>query len=177
MILFRHADSRFPFLVESEDQPAARWHGDGEGPVHYLCDTPSGAWAEFLRHEEITDSADLPTIRRAIWAIEVPEIPGGSPHLSAKELHDGPESYRACQSEARRLRSIGVDGLTVPSAALKPGGAAGRRVENGWRSGPPRDGKVIVLFGQRPKLIGWNVTIDGRPDESILAFVRHFDGS
>jgi len=31
MILFRHADPRFPFLWERADQPEARWHRTGEG--------------------------------------------------------------------------------------------------------------------------------------------------
>jgi hypothetical protein len=46
-MLFRHTDPRFPFLWESTDQPPARWHDRGEGPVQYLADTPDGAWAEF----------------------------------------------------------------------------------------------------------------------------------
>jgi hypothetical protein len=37
----------------------------------------------------------------------------------------------------------------------------------------PRDGKVIVLFGPRPDLIGWQVVEAGRPDPDSLARVRH----
>ena len=72
MIVFRHTDPRFPFLQEAAGQPAARWHAPGEGPVHYFADTADGAWAEFLRHEEITDPADLAGIARAIWSIDLP---------------------------------------------------------------------------------------------------------
>ena len=71
MIGFRHADIRLPFLWEGPDQPPGRWHGEGEGPVHYFADTPDGAWAEFLRHEGITDPDDLDTVRRALWAVEL----------------------------------------------------------------------------------------------------------
>ena len=71
MIAFRHCDRRWPFLWESAVQPQARWHGEGEGPVQYLADTPDGAWAEFLRHEEITDEADLAGVSRALWAVSV----------------------------------------------------------------------------------------------------------
>ena len=39
---FRHADHRYPFLWESNAQSAGRWHADGEGPVQYLADTPTG---------------------------------------------------------------------------------------------------------------------------------------
>jgi len=89
MIAFRHADPRFPFLCEDSSQPAARWNGPEEGPVQYLCDTPDGAWAEFLRHEEIHDREDLPTIRRALWAIEVPDAPAAVPELAMKTLVGG----------------------------------------------------------------------------------------
>ena len=73
MIVFRHADPRLPFLWEDARQPPGRWHGGGEGPAHYFSDTPDGAWAELLRHEEIRDPADLATLRRAIWAVEIPD--------------------------------------------------------------------------------------------------------
>lgn len=72
MIAFRHVDPRFPFLWEDPRQPAARWHDTGEGTVQDLADTPDGTWAELLRHEEITTPEDVATIRRALWAIEVP---------------------------------------------------------------------------------------------------------
>ena len=61
MIVFRQTDHRYPFLWESAEQPPGRWHGAGEGPAHYCADTPDGAWAEFLRHEEIGDAADTRT--------------------------------------------------------------------------------------------------------------------
>ncbi len=66
MIGFRQCDSRWPFLWESAEQPGARWNAPGEGPVHYFADTPDGAWAEFIRHEEITDPVDLATVRRSL---------------------------------------------------------------------------------------------------------------
>src|SRR5207237_7071664 len=71
MMGFRQVDARYPFLWEDHRQPAGRWHADGDGPAHYFSDTPDGAWAEFLRHEEITDAADLSTIRRQIWAVDI----------------------------------------------------------------------------------------------------------
>ncbi len=73
MIWFRHCDTRWPFLWQSANQPPGRWHGDGEGPVQHLSDTPDGAWAEFLRHEEISEAADLAGIERDLWAIDVPD--------------------------------------------------------------------------------------------------------
>lgn len=79
MIGFRQADPRYPFLWSDASQPAARWHGDGEGPAHYFADTPDGAWAELLRHEEIHDPADVATFRRALWAVELGDEPVSAP--------------------------------------------------------------------------------------------------
>ena len=73
MIVFRQTDRRYPFAWESSAQPAGRWHGEGEGPAHYFADTPGGAWAEFIRHEEIRDAEDLVTVRRTLWAVELDE--------------------------------------------------------------------------------------------------------
>src|SRR5437588_485926 len=96
-IVFRNADSRYPFLWETSAQPPARWHGPGEGPAQYVADTPDGAWAEFLRHEEITDPDDVAGVARSLWAIEV-----GDDELDGAALIDDPRSagglssYPAC---------------------------------------------------------------------------------
>lgn len=172
MIGFRHADPRCPFLWEGAGQPAARWHAAGDGPTHYFCDTPDGAWAEFLRHEEISDPDDLPTIRRALWAVDVGDPALASPDLPREVLTGGRRSYPSCQAEASRLRRMGASGLEAPTAALAPGGARGWRVDGGLQPGEPRDGRVFVLFGRRPELVGWRATAAGRPGEDLLAVVR-----
>jgi len=83
---------------------AGRWHGEGEGPAHYFSDTPDAAWAEFLRHEEITEEADLRTIRRQMWAVEIGGAPNVGVQVSDATLSGGPSTYATCQEEARRLR-------------------------------------------------------------------------
>ena len=175
-MLFRHADPRFPFLWESSAQPPARWNAQGEGPVQYLSDTPDGAWAEFLRHEGITDEEDLLGIERDLWAVELAlgDRPEATPSLPAAVLQGETETYLACQEEARRLRARGLKGFVAPSAALLRGTAGGWRVERGTlQPGPPRDGEVIVLFGRRPDLVGWSACFRGRPSPSLLPKVRH----
>lgn len=174
MIAYRHCDSRFPFIWESLDQPPARWHGGGEGPVHYFADTPAGAWAEFLRHEEITEPEDLAGVSRAIWAAEIGDLPGDRPDLADDVLRGDQSSYPACRIEARRLRTNGSTGLTTRSAALEEGEAAGWVVNDGMHRAEPRDPSVVVLFGRRPDLQGWPIVLDGRPDASLLSHVRHF---
>jgi hypothetical protein len=173
MLGFRHADTRFAPLWETTAQPAARWHAAGEGPAHYFADTPDGAWAEFLRHEEITDPADLDGIERAVWAMELPDAGYVDVGLPLSLLTGGPATYPACRAEAARLRAAGASALRAPSAALQPGGAAGWRVEAGLQPGRARDGRVHTLFGPRPDLIGWRAAV-GRPSAELLSQVRHF---
>ena len=172
MIAFRHADPRFPFLREDSLQSAGRWNAQGE-LTHYLCDTPDGAWAEFLRHEEIDDPQDIHTIRRAMWAVDIGEPPAIQAAGPDRVLSGGPETWPACQELAQQYRAF-TNGITAPSAALKPCGARGWRVEGGLQPGPDRDGKVFALFGPWPDLVGWAATVDGRPSEELLQRVRHY---
>lgn len=173
MIVYRHADPRFPFLWESADQPPARWHGRGEGPVQYLSDTPDGAWAEFLRHEGITEESELVNVRRALWAVEVPDdLTAEEPRLPRGVLSGGIDSYEECQREARRLRKNGVRAVRAPSAALLPGGAGGWKVDGGLQPAAERDGTVLVVFGARPDFAGWMAAFAARPRSDLLPRVR-----
>jgi hypothetical protein len=176
VIGFRHADRRFPYLWEEWQQPPGRWHGEGEGPAHYFADTPDGAWAEFLRHEEITDLEDLATIERALWAVDLPDEDYAEPEIPREFVTGDLDSYAACQAEARRLVARGAIALRAPSAALKPGSAGGWRVAGGLQRGPERNGEVRVLFGTRPDLVGWRAA-NGRPAPEILPLVRHLGES
>lgn len=172
MIAFRHADRRFPFLSEHASPVAGRWNTAGE-LTHYFCDTPDGAWAEFLRHEEIRNPQDLLTIRRSMWAVEIGETPTVQAEAPPEQLLGGLETWPACQELAQQYRQQ-ENGITAPSAALLPGAAHGWRVDGGIQPGPSRDGKVFALFGPRPDLIGWAACIEGRPGDELLASVRHF---
>lgn len=173
MIVYRNCDRRYPFLWEGTNQPPARWHGHGEGPAQYLADTPNGAWAEFLRHEEIVDEADLAGVSRALWAVELEEAPTAQPSLEIAVQMGGTDSYSACQEEAVRLRAEGHSGLVAPSAALNSGAAGGWTVAGGLIPVPSRDGVVVVLYGPRPNLVGWMIVDRGQPPVEALGNVRH----
>jgi hypothetical protein len=174
VIVYRHADTRLPFLWESSEQPAGRWHAEGDGPVQYFSETPDCAWAEFLRHEEIVEPSDLDGVRRAMWAVEVPELDLAEPTLAVRVATGGPSSYPACRNEARHLRDAGAIGLSAPSAALVPQTPSGWRVDGGMQHGPVRTERTIALFGRRPDLTGWAACAAGRPRADLLHRVRHF---
>jgi hypothetical protein len=172
---FRHCDSRFPFVWNDATQPEARWHAAGAGPANYFSDTPIGAWAEFLRHEEIRDPGDLVGIARSLWAVDIPETGYAVPALPMSVLTGGRATYPACQAAAAALRAEGAERIEAPSAALFTGGA------RGWIADPSEqdarvahDGIVWVLFGSASNLVGWPSVESGTPPSRVLPLVRHF---
>jgi RES domain len=176
--LYRQCDSRFAFLWASARQPEGRWHAPGDGPVEYLASSPDGAWAELLRHEEIHEIDDLGGIRRALWAVELAEVPEARPNLDDATVHGDQDSYPACQVEAERIRDGGYEGLVAPSAALR-GSVARPRTATGAANVPAgeRAATVVVLFGPRPDLVGWLVVDSGAPPSHMPAHVRYFGES
>jgi hypothetical protein len=126
-----------------------------------------------LRHEEITDLADLQGISACIWAVRIGDIEMHEPKLPLDALTSTPEDYEICRNEARRLRAAGAVRLVAVSAALEPGEAAGFHVGViGLMRAPSRDGKVIVHFGRLPDAEGWCVVDSGRPPADVLTRVR-----
>ncbi len=174
MIVFRNTDLDVPFLWESDAQPPARWHAAGEGPAHYFSSTPESAWAEFCRHEDIRDPADLAGIERVLWAVEIDDEPAADPQLPHPVLTGGLSSYSACQAKARRLRAGGAARLRATSAAVDPTSSSGWRVEGGLQPGDRRDEQTVVLSGRRPGLTGWRACAPGAPGMEVLARTHHF---
>lgn len=178
-VWFRHVDPRYPFAWASSAQPAGRWHGEGEGPVQYLADTPEGAWAEFLRHEGIDDTGDLDGVERSLWAIDFELDPSDiidsdllseKPPLPPETLGGGRRSYPTCQAYAQRIRAMEISGLLAPSAALIAGGARGELSQlTDLVEADDRDGRCLVLFGPRPELRGHRCVDGGRPPERVVA--------
>jgi hypothetical protein len=174
VIGFRNSDPRWPFLRSDATQPGARWHAEGEGPANYFADTPAGAWAEFLRHEEIRDAADLAGVRRSLWAVEIPDSGYGAPALADSTVRGDRTTYPRCQVEAKRLRNAGHAGLKAPSAALRPGAASGWSCMPNEVPAAAREGFVYVLFGPPERLVGWPAVESGQPPARILPLVNHF---
>ncbi len=157
MIAFRQCDARCPFLWEGAAQPEGRWHAAGEGPAHYFADTPDGAWADFLRHEEIRDPADLATIRRAIWAVDIGDAPAVRPNLPVQTMQGDRSTWPACQAAARELRASGQRRLEAPLAALP-------------------DSRMLYYCGEPSelKLAGWIAAVDASPPQAVMRRVALF---
>jgi len=169
---FRHVDSRYPFLWEDSSQPAARWHEDGSGPTQYISETSDGAWAEFLRHEEITDPTELVGVARSLWAIQLPSDIDEAEQVSIAAAVGGPASYAACQAYASTRRKAGIAVLDVPSAALVAGGAGGQVTDRGLHEASAMDGRNWVLYGSYANMRGWRVIDAGAPPVRVLGLVR-----
>lgn len=141
--------------------------------MQYFADTPTGAWAEVLRHEEITDPADLAGLSARIWAVRIADVEMHEPKLPRAALTSRPDGYETCRGEARRLRAAGVGRIQAISAALKGGEGAGFQVGTaGLVRAPNRDGMVIVHFGPLPEAEGWCAAEGAHPDEQVLSQVR-----
>jgi hypothetical protein len=173
MIVYRNTDVDAPFFWSSDRQPAARWHGDGEGPVQYLSTSPDAAWAEFLRHAGITDPADLAGIERTMWTFEIDDAePSTEARLDVATMTGGLASYPECQAEARRLRRTGATRIVAPSAAKEPGSPSGWLSDPDLRPGPSDVEETVLLVGARPGQLGQMAAPVARPHASLLPFVR-----
>jgi hypothetical protein len=171
--LFRQCDSRFAFLWASARQPEGRWHAPGDGPVQYLANSPDGAWAELLRHEEIDEIDDLEGIARALWAVELPEVPSARPNLDDATVH-GDRARTACQVKPSGFVSW-ERGLVAPSAALR-GGEVRRGERSAKRTSRPANTlRRWSCSSSAPDLDGWLMVDRGAPPSHVLADVRHFE--
>lgn len=173
MNLYRTTHPYYPFIWDSDQQPPARWHEEGEGYVHYFATTPEGAWAEMLRHEEITDPDDLKGLsERAMWVVQLSEAPSDAPDLDEATLTGDQDTYGICRENARRIRARGSAGFITPTAALERGAAVQYTVSDGLQLAQVAS-SVVVLFGPRPDLTA-QLAGTGRPPERLFEHVRHF---
>jgi hypothetical protein len=170
--LYRQCDSRYAFLWASARQPEGRWHAPGDGPVQYLADSPDGAWAELLRHEEIREVDDVDGIARALWAVELADVPEARPNLD--------------DATVRAIKT------RMPRAELKPSGfvmlgrgwspsrrrcAAAGRPWRGGRRGQCLGGPTPCERGALgpPDLDGWLMVDGGALPSHVLTHVRYFE--
>lgn len=177
----RVCDRRYPFLWTASGQQAGRWNRDGDEPVHYLANSPTVAWAEWIRHQEIEDPEDLEGVAAALWAVLMPE------HWTQQDLQPvnlsmelvlgtTPEAKHARLALVDQLKRQGARGLLAPTAALHQSETAlpCTRVLDGTEEADvlPAAAQVILLWCEAEQLPGWCCVPEGRPGAELLPLVR-----
>ena len=178
---FRVCDRRYSFLWQSAGQRAGRWNRDGDEPVHYLANTPTVAWAEWIRHQDIEDPADLAGVAASLWAVLIPD------HWSEQDLQPvnlpvelvlgtTPEAAGARLALVDQLKAQGAQGLLAPSAALFHSDQVlpCRRVCDGNNQADQllMPAQVLLLWCAAEQLPGWCCVPEGRPEPELLPLVR-----
>ena len=178
---FRVCDRRYPFLWQSAGQQAGRWNRAGDEPVHYLANTPTVAWAEWIRHQDIEDPADLEGVAAALWAVLIPDHwadPDLQPVNLSIDLVLGttPAAKDARLALVDQLKAQGARGLMAPSAALHQSDAVlpCTRVRDGSEEADAlaTPALVILLWCAAVQLPGWCCVAEGRPGPELLPLVR-----
>jgi RES domain-containing protein len=125
LLAFRQTDYDVPFWARSNSHPG-RWNRPGDPSTQYWSLHPDGAWAEFLRQEELTAADDVDALRRPIWVCRISLAPLADLRsdeqrdrwgIAADALVD--PDWAACQDLARTLREQRVAGVIAPSAAIE----------------------------------------------------------
>lgn len=178
---FRVCDRRTSFLWQTAGQRAGRWNRNGDDPVHYLAITPTVAWAEWIRHQEIEDPADLEGVAAALWAVLIPD------HWSDQDLQPvnlpmglvlgtSPEAAEARLGLVDQLKQQGAQGLLAPTAALQRSDQAlpciRLRDDSSQADELPIPAQVIMLWCPADQLPGWCCVPEGRPGPELLPLVR-----
>jgi hypothetical protein len=178
---FRVCDRRDSFLWQLAGQRAGRWNRDGDEPVHYLASTPTVAWAEWIRHQELEDPADLEGVAAALWAVLIPA------HWSDQDLQlvnlsmglvlgTTPEAESTRLALVDQLKAQGAQGLLAPTAALHRSHEVSPcvRVMEGeeFRDQLPMPAHVLLLWCNAEPLPGCCCVPEGRPGAELLPLVR-----
>ena len=178
---FRVCDRRYPFLWQTAGQQTGRWNLAGDDPVHVLAISPTVAWAEWIRHQEIEDPADLAGVAAALWAVLIPEAWSDQdlqPVNLSIDLVLGtiPAAKDARLALVDQLKSQGAQGLMAPSAALHQSDAVlpCTRVRDGSEEADAlaTPALVILLWCAAVQLPGWCCVAEGRPGPELLPLVR-----
>lgn len=178
---FRVCDRRHPFLWTKPGQATGRWNRAGDQPVHYLASTPTVAWAEWIRHQEIDEPGDLAGVAAALWAVLIPdswtaqELPQVSLPLQAV-LGTTSDAQRARLNLVDQLKRQGAQGLLAASAALHQSHdtlPCTQVIADGEQAATlAMPAHVILLWCEAEQLPGWCCVAEGRPGPELLPLVR-----
>lgn len=174
VVAFRYASYDVPFWARANTLPG-RWHRVGDGPTQYWALNPDGAWAELIRHEDLTTAQDLRMVQMPMWTCRTPlamvvdlcDPDTQERHgISAEQLISS--NWTACQDLGRTLRQT-YRGVLSPSAVL-PGHVNftmfGARRMISWDSRSSLASAVpaaLVAIGRPPDDLLHRVHRPGRP--------------
>jgi RES domain-containing protein len=170
---FRYSDYDNPFWARANTL-GGRWHRGGTEPTQYLSLSPDAAWADRIRHENLTTEIEVAMIRMPLWVAKLEEnrIADYSTFDTAEGAGFPPDAlvdddWTRCQEEGDRLRSLGFRGILAPAASL-PGEKCitlfgGRRAVD-WEDEP------LVASAIRAKI----VTV-GSPPTDLVHRVRFYN--
>jgi hypothetical protein len=180
VVAYRHASHVTP-LWPVPNTWSGRYHRRGQ-VAQYLSLHPLGPAAEIVRNQVGLYGPDsVFDVVLNLWAIQVPEEGivdisfdnCDAFHITARQLVD--ESYSATQDLADRLRTQGVTGIRVPSAAL-PGTENlvlfGPRVADDYLAHPVQPEELptghLTDFAHPPAELYPRVRMFGMPHESLF---------
>ena len=178
---FRVCDRRYSFWWQSAGQRACRWKRDGDETIHYLANTPTAAWAEWIRHQESEDPDDLAGVAASLWTVLMPD------HWSEQNLQPvnlsmklvlgtTPEAAKPRLSLVDQLKAQGAQCLLASSAApyhscqLPPCS----RVYVGSNQADQllMPAQVLLLWCAAEQLPCWCSGSEGRPEPELVHLVR-----
>ena len=139
------------------------------------------AWAEWIRHQEITDPGDLAGVAAALWAVLIPQE-WGTRDLDAvalpldQVLDNSPAAQEARLALVGHLKKQGAQGLLAPTAALHHSDKVLPAVRVSNESELPEllamPAQVILLWCEARLLPGWCCVPEGRRGAELLPLVR-----
>jgi hypothetical protein len=169
LVAFRWCTYDVPFWARPNTR-AGRWNRANGEPTQYWSLSPEAAWAELIRHEQLTTEEELDQVRVPLWACRLSatylvDLRNGT---ECERYDVAPESviaddWEACHRALPALRTRAT-GVLTPCAAL---------------SGETN----VTLFGPR-RAISWNAqpglasavpavkAAIGRPPDGLLERVR-----
>jgi len=169
-VAYRYSSYDTPFWARENSEPG-RWHPAGDGATQYLSLSADGAWAELIRHEQLTSEDEVAQVSMQLWSVSVGQ--GMVADYSTFALADRAgfdaralvaEDHGSCRREGARLRELGYRGVLAVSAAL-PGEV------NLTLFGP----RTASTWGRRPLLassLPATVIAKGAPPAGLVGRVR-----
>lgn len=181
-VAYRYSSYDTPFWACENSEPG-RWHAFGDGATQYLSLGADGAWAELIRHEQLTTEDEVAQASMQMWSVSVGQ--GMVADYSTFALADKAgfdagalvgEDHGPCRREGARLRELGYRGVLAVSAAL-PGEVNltlfGPRTASAWGRPPLLASSLpatVIARGAPPAGLVGRVRRIGTPHAGLAAY-------